>query len=58
MFELVFIICLSLWFLWAFIFGGFARALNGSITEWALLTITFVLIVAIAIITPLLYCNI
>lgn len=50
--EIIIIFCLVLWFLWAFIFGGFARALDGHKIEWVLLIITFL---AIFIIPTIIY---
>ena len=45
-----FILGLVGWFLWAFIFGGFARARNGNKVEGALLLITFLEIFIVPII--------
>ena len=48
--EIGFVFGLVVWFLWAFIFGGFARALDGNRVEWVLLLITFLAIFIVPII--------
>jgi hypothetical protein len=50
--ELFIILVLGVWFLWAFIFGGFKRALDGNMFEWTLLLITFL---AIFIVPTIIY---
>ena len=48
--EFIVLVCLEIWFLWAFMFGGFIRALNGHIIEGTLLLITFLTIFIVPII--------
>lgn len=48
--EFIILVCLAIWFLWAFIFGGFARALDGHMIEWILLLIIFLAIFIVPII--------
>lgn len=48
--EIIILISLAVWFLWGFIFGGFARALDGNMKEWALLLISFLTIIFISIV--------
>jgi len=49
--EAILILCLALWFLWAFVFGGIARSLDGHKIEWILLLISFLTIIIIPIFT-------
>lgn len=51
--EFIVLVCLGVWFLWAFIFGGFRRALDGNMIEWALLLITFLAIFIVLFIVPI-----
>lgn len=48
--EFIALVYLAVWFLWAFIFGGFKRALDGNMIEWTLLLITFLAIFIVPII--------
>lgn len=48
--EFIAVLVLAVWFLWAFIFGGFKRALDGNMIEWTLLLITFLAIFIVPII--------
>ena len=47
MVEAIILLSLTGWFFWAFIGGGFARALDGSKIEWLALTISFIFIIII-----------
>jgi hypothetical protein len=45
--EVIILLSLTGWFFWAFIGGGFARALDGNKIEWLALTISFIFIIII-----------
>lgn len=50
--EIIIILGLAIWFLWAFIFGGIARADENKI-EYFALCFTFLFII---VILPIIYC--